>query len=122
LLAPVIHDADGKDLDVIMEELRDLVTRARRGRLRGSEVAGATLTVTDLGEHSVDSVTPIIHPPQVAIVGLGAIRDVAWAVDGLLGVHPVVHATLAGDHRVSDGRVGAQMLTSLDRLLQEELT
>jgi len=120
LLAPVVRDAADKDLDAIMADLRDLVTRARNGRLRASEVDGATFTVTDLGETGADSLSPIIHPPQVAILGLGAVRPEPWATaDGLLGVRPVLHATLAGDHRATDGRIGSRYLLALSDRLQE---
>jgi pyruvate dehydrogenase E2 component (dihydrolipoamide acetyltransferase) len=122
LLAPVIHDAAGKSLDAFMGEMRDLVTRARTGRLRASEVTGATFTITQLGDGEVDEVTPIIHPPQVAILGLGAIHDEPWAQNGMLAARPVVHATLAGDHRAIDGRIGSAYLNALKRCLQESTT
>ena len=116
LLAPVIRDADQKSLDEVMAELRDLVTRARSGRLRGSQLSGATFTVTQLGDNEVEIVVPIIHPPQVAILGLGSIHDQPWAIDGMIGVRPVVHATLAADHRAVDGRIGSLYLTALAHL------
>ncbi len=119
LLAPVVHDADAKDLDTVMAELRDLVTRARTGRLRASEVDGATFTVTDLGDTGADSLTPIIHPPQVAILGLGTVHPEVVAVDGLVGVRSVVHATVCGDHRATDGRLASRYLLALSRHLQE---
>jgi pyruvate dehydrogenase E2 component (dihydrolipoamide acetyltransferase) len=121
LLAPVLRDADTKDLDTVMAELRDLVTRARSGRLRASEISGATFTVTELGEGAVERVVPIIHPPQVAIAGFGSIHDEAWADNGMVGGRPVVHVTLAADHRAIDGRLGSLYLTALARLLQEPL-
>ena len=121
LLAPVVRDADRKDLVTIMAEMRDLVTRARTGRLKASEVGGATFTITELGEGGVDSVAPIIHPPQVAILGFGAVHDEAWAEDGMIAVRAVVHATLAGDHRAIDGRIGSAYLTTLTKYLQEPL-
>lgn len=121
LLAPVIHDAAVKDLDTFMAEMRDLVTRARNGRLKASEVSGATITLTELGEGEVDFVTPIIHPPQVAILGIGAIHDEPWADNGMLAVRPVVHATLAGDHRAVDGRLGSLYLNAFRRFLQEPI-
>ncbi|MEK7426686.1 MAG: 2-oxo acid dehydrogenase subunit E2, partial [Actinomycetota bacterium] len=80
---------------------------------------GATITTTNLGDVGVDEVTGVIFPPQVAIVGFGAVRDEPWVTDGALGVHRVVHATLAADHRVSDGRVGGLFLAGIDQLLQE---
>ena len=106
LIAPAIHDADGKDLDELMRDLRDLVARARRGGLRASEMADPTITVTNLGDQGVDEVLGVIYPPQVALVGFGRIQDRPWAVDGMLGVRPVVTATLSADHRASDRRRG----------------
>ncbi|GAB1333888.1 pyruvate dehydrogenase complex dihydrolipoamide acetyltransferase [Streptomyces sp. E-15] len=119
LLAPVIHRADTLPPDALMARLRDLVRRARRGRLRGSETTGATLTVTNLGDQGVEAVFGVIHPPQVALVGFGAVVERPWAASGMLGVRPVVTATLAADHRATDGAVGARYLTAVDRLLQE---
>ncbi|WP_369226643.1 dihydrolipoamide acetyltransferase family protein [Streptomyces sp. R39] len=123
LLAPVIHDADTLPSDALMNRLKDLVERTRRGRLRGSETSGATLTVTNLGDQGVESVYGVIHPPQVALVGFGAVVERPWAAGGMLGVRPVVTATLAADHRATDGAVGARYLTAVDRLLRrpEEL-
>ncbi|MBN0042767.1 2-oxo acid dehydrogenase subunit E2 [Streptomyces actuosus] len=119
LLTPVIHDADTLTPEDLMATLKDLVRRARQGRLRGSELSGATLTVTSLGEQGVEAVFGVIHPPQVALVGFGAVVERPWAVGGLLGVHPVVTATLSGDHRATDGAIGARYLTAVDRLLHE---
>ncbi|MBO1333022.1 2-oxo acid dehydrogenase subunit E2 [Streptomyces sp. VRA16 Mangrove soil] len=123
LLTPVLHDAAQRELPDLMTELKDTAVRARTGRLRASELTGATLTVTNLGEQGVESVYGVIHPPQVALVGFGAVVERPCAVDGLLGVHPTVTATLSADHRASDGAVGARFLTTLNRLLQhpEEL-
>jgi pyruvate dehydrogenase E2 component (dihydrolipoamide acetyltransferase) len=61
----------------------------------------------------------VIYPPQVALVGFGRIVERPWAVDGLLGVRPIVVATLAGDHRASDGHRGGLFLAAIDQLLQE---
>jgi pyruvate dehydrogenase E2 component (dihydrolipoamide acetyltransferase) len=117
LVAPAIHDADQLTLDELMAALRDLVGRARSGRLRGSEMADPTITVTNLGDQGVDEVHGVIYPPQVALVGFGKIDERPWASDGMLGVRPTVRATLAADHRASDGLVGARFLATLDRLL-----
>ncbi|MFI6565881.1 2-oxo acid dehydrogenase subunit E2 [Streptomyces sp. NPDC050534] len=119
LLAPVIHDADTLAPEDLMATLKDVVQRARLGRLRGSELSGATLTVTSLGDQGVESVFGVIFPPQVALVGFGAVVERPWATGGLLGVRPVVTATLSADHRATDGAIGARFLTSADRLLQK---
>lgn len=119
LVAPAIHHADQLELGALMERLRDLVTRARSWRLRGSEMSDPTVTVTNLGDRGVEMAFPVIIPPQVAMVGFGRIVDAVVVADGSAVVHPVVHATLAGDHRATDGHRGGLFLSALDRLLQE---
>jgi pyruvate dehydrogenase E2 component (dihydrolipoamide acetyltransferase) len=123
LVAPAIHDADQLSLDELMAALRGLVGRARSGRLRSSEMSDPTITVTNLGDQGADEVHGVIYPPQVALVGFGRIAERPWAEAGMLGVRPTVRATVAADHRASDGLVGARFLAALDRLLQtpEEL-
>jgi len=118
LVAPAMHDVDKKSCDELMADLRDLIPRARSGRLRSSEMTDATITITSLGDLGVESVFGVIYPPQVAIVGLGKVLEKPWAKDGMLGVHPVMTATLAADHRATDGHLGAQFLEALNRHLQ----
>jgi pyruvate dehydrogenase E2 component (dihydrolipoamide acetyltransferase) len=101
-----------------MKNLRDLVRRVRGGVLRSSEIADATITVTSLGEQGVETVYGVIYPPQVALVGFGKISEQPWAANGMIGVKPVMMATLAADHRASDGHRGGLFLAAIDRLLQ----
>lgn len=82
LVAPAIHDAERKPLADLMRELQDLVARVRGGHLRSSEIADATITMTSLGDDGVDCLYPVIHPPQVAIVGIGSVLERPWVVDG----------------------------------------
>ncbi len=117
LVAPAIRDADHLSIGDLMANLRDLVARARSGGLRATEMSDPTVTVTSLGDQGVDTVLPVIYPPQVAIVGFGRIRDRPWAVGGAVVVRQIVTATLAADHRVSDGHRGAVFLSGLDRAL-----
>lgn len=117
LLAPALHHADQLSLDQLMPALRDLVRRTRTGGLRTSELTDATITVTNLGDLGVQSVFGVIYPPQVAIVGFGAIGERPWAHEGLLGVRSIVTVTLAADHRVSDGHRGGLFLTEVARQL-----
>ncbi|HEX7111866.1 MAG TPA: dihydrolipoamide acetyltransferase family protein [Mizugakiibacter sp.] len=118
LIAPAIHDVDRLDLDALMAKFDDLVLRVRGGRLRGSELADPTITVSNLGEHTADALLPVIYPPQVAIVGCGQIAARPWAVEGALAVRPTMTITVAGDHRVSDGRSAARFLARVDELLK----
>lgn len=118
LVAPAIHDTDQLSLSDLMRAFKDLVTRARAGTLRSSEMTDATVTVTSLGERGVETVFPIINPPQVAMVGFGRISERPWTVDGSVVPRPLVTATLAADHRVSDGHRGGLYLAAIERLLQ----
>ncbi|MGE5669782.1 MAG: 2-oxo acid dehydrogenase subunit E2, partial [Betaproteobacteria bacterium] len=119
LIAPAIHDADTLGIDELMRRLADLVARARALTLRSSEMTDATITVTNLGEQGVELVQGIIYPPQVALVGFGRVSDRPWVDDGQLVVTPVVTASLAADHRASDGHRGALFLNEISRLLQD---
>jgi pyruvate dehydrogenase E2 component (dihydrolipoamide acetyltransferase) len=113
LITPSIESADQLSLSELNDRLRDVATRAKAGKLRGSELGDPSLTVTSLGEHGVEAIYGVIFPPQVALVGFGSIVERPWAVDGLLGVRPVVTATLSADHRASDGHRGALFLTAI---------
>lgn len=119
LVAPAIHDTADKSLDQLMRELSDLVARARAGSMRSSEMSDPTLTVTNLGEQGVQSAYGVIYPPQVALVGFGKPTDRPWVVDGTVSVVPVVTATLAADHRASDGHRGALFLAEVRERLQK---
>ncbi len=118
LVAPAIQDADQLDVVQVMEALRGLVQRARAGKLRSSDLVDPTITITNLGDQGADEVFGVIYPPQVALVGFGKINERPWAADGMLGVRPVVRASLAADHRASDGHEGARFLARIDQLLQ----
>ena len=123
LVAPALLDAGAKPLTRLMQELTDLVQRTRAGSLRSSELAGASITVTNLGDQGTQAVLGVIYPPQVALVGFGRIAAKPWAENGVIKALPVVTASLAADHRVSDGHRGALFLRELAELLQhpEEL-
>ncbi len=119
LIAPALHDVQSKPLPQLMAELADLVTRARSGRLRSSEMNSPTITVTNLGDTGVESVFGVIYPPQVALVGFGRVGERAWADAGRIVPMPAVDASLAADHRASDGHVGAAFLRALAEQLQQ---
>jgi len=119
LIAPALHDTDRQSLGELMGKFRDLVSRARAGSLRSSELSDPTITVTSLGEQGVETLYPIIYPPQVAIVGFGKVVERPWVADGQVVARPVITATLSADHRVSDGHRGGLFLAAVDRLLQE---
>ena len=118
LVAPALHDVAAKDLPTLMRELTDLVARARSASLRSSELADATVSVTNLGDQGVEAVFGVIMPPQVALVGFGRLAPRPFVVAGALAAVPTVTASLAADHRVSDGHAGALFLSALEDWLQ----
>lgn len=118
LIAPALLDAATKPLTPLMQELTDLVKRARAGSLRSSEMSEATITVTNLGDQGTEAVLGVIYPPQVALVGLGRIVERPWVEAGKVDVMPTVTASLSADHRVSDGHRGALFLMALREALQ----
>jgi pyruvate dehydrogenase E2 component (dihydrolipoamide acetyltransferase) len=121
LVAPAIMDTAGKPLPSLMEEFRQLVMRARAGRLRASELAAPSIIVTSLGDAEVDAVFPIIQVPQVAIVGAGAVSSRPWVIDGKVEPRQLIVLSLGADHRVTDGRLGAQFLAGIaERLAAPE--
>jgi len=119
LAAPALRDADRLALDELMTRLRDLVQRTRAGRLRSSEIADPTITVSSLGDRGVEALYGIIYPPQVALVGFGRPVQRPWVVDGAIVPRSIITITLSADHRVSDGHAGALFLAEIGRLLQE---
>lgn len=122
LVAPAIHDVDRQTLPALMVALRDMVQRARARGLRSSELTDPTVTVTSLGDRGAESVLGVIYPPQVAIIGLGRAVLRPWVVDGQVTVRSIVTATLAADHRASDGHLGGQLLAALQQALQSPQT
>jgi pyruvate dehydrogenase E2 component (dihydrolipoamide acetyltransferase) len=120
LIAPALHDVAAKPLALLMQELADLVKRCRAGSLRSSEMTDACVTVTNLGDQGVEAVMGVIYPPQVALVGFGSMATRPGVdSDGALIAMPTVTASLAADHRVSDGHRGALFLAELRALLQQ---
>jgi len=119
LITPALMNAQDMNLDKVMQSLDDLITRTRKGKLRGSEMMEQTVTITNLGDLGVERVYGVIYPPQVAIIGLGRIVDAPWAEGDTLAVRKVLQATIAGDHRATDGRTGALFLDKLNYFLQK---
>ncbi|MDY0106332.1 MAG: dihydrolipoamide acetyltransferase family protein [Giesbergeria sp.] len=122
LVAPALHDVDRLSLPQVMEQLRDLVQRARSGGLRSSELTDPTITVTSLGDRGAQSVLGVIYPPQVAIVGFGRVGVRPWVVDGAVVARPVLNTSLAADHRVTDGHLGGQLLAAIAQALRQPQT
>ena len=122
LIVPVIHHADTKSLLQISREARSLASKARTGGLLPDDVTGGTFTVTNLGAYgSVDAFTPIINPPQAAILGVGRVVEAPVAVGGEINVRPMVTLSFTYDHRVMDGAVAALFIKQLMDLLSSPM-
>jgi pyruvate dehydrogenase E2 component (dihydrolipoamide acetyltransferase) len=117
LVAPCLMNAAVQSAEQLMVRLRDLVRRARQGGLRASELSAGTLTVSNLGDRGVDSLLGVIYPPQVALVGIGTARQRPWIVDGKVAARWIVTFSLAADHRVSDGHIGALFLRRIEEFI-----
>jgi pyruvate dehydrogenase E2 component (dihydrolipoamide acetyltransferase) len=113
VVGAVIPKADTLAPWEIAVQRRDLAERARAGRLRPADIAGATFTVSNLGMYRVDAFTAIITPPQAAVLAVGCIADRVVPVDGRPGVRPVMTVTLSSDHRVVDGARAADFLDAV---------
>ncbi len=123
LVAPALMDAVDMSLEDTMAGMRDLVSRARAGRLRSSEMTMGTITISSLGDTGAEAMTGVIFPPQVALVGLGAPHLRPWVIDGAVVPRHVVTLTVSADHRVSDGRQVARFIAAFENAVQhpEEL-
>lgn len=119
LVMPVIRDAQTLSAPLIMERLKEQVERARSGSLRVSELSDSSCTVTSIGERGAEQMFAVIYPPQVAIIALGSAHQEAMIVEGIVQVRSIIEATLAADHRVSDGHIGARLLYQLNQQLQK---
>jgi pyruvate dehydrogenase E2 component (dihydrolipoamide acetyltransferase) len=118
LVAPPVFDAQDKTVDETMAAMRDLVTRARAGRLRGSELTMGTITISALGDTGAEAMSGVIFPPQVALVGIGAPQKRPWVTGDRVVPRKTVTVTLSVDHRVCDGRQAARFLAAFDDLMQ----
>jgi pyruvate dehydrogenase E2 component (dihydrolipoyllysine-residue acetyltransferase) len=118
LVVPVIRHTDRTALAEISAALRDLSERARGFRLKPGEMEGGTFTVTNLGMYDVDTFTPILNPPEAAILGAGRVHRRPVAVGDRVEVRPVMALSLTFDHRVVDGAPAAQFLQRVKHVLE----
>ncbi len=119
LITPVLHHADEYSLSGLANRARELIGRAREGRLRAEELAGGTFTVSNLGiVQQVERFTAIINPPQVAILAVGAVKERPVVINGGLHIRTTAQLSVSGDHRVVDGMVLARFLEAFDKHLQ----
>lgn len=121
LVTPVIRNADTLSLADFAGRAAELATRARSGALQPADVDSGTFTVSNLGGHGIDAFTPIVNPPQVAILGLGRVREVAARDGAGIAWRQCFTASLTFDHRVTDGVPAAQLLADLAQVLATQV-
>ncbi|MEN6409687.1 MAG: dihydrolipoamide acetyltransferase family protein [Anaerolineaceae bacterium] len=121
LLTVVSRNSDQKPMRQLSREIREMVARARAGKVRPEDIEGSTFSISNLGMYGVDEFTAIINPPEAAILAVGSARQVPVAVNGELKVGMRMKATLSADHRVTDGAEAAQFLQGLAKYLEHPL-
>ena len=123
VVVPIIANIDQLTVFETMKALRDITIRSRSvksgGRLRNSELSGATITITNMGERGADCVFGIIHPPQVAIIGFGKVKKIAQVCGDKINIGEQLTICLSADHRVIDGILAAKFLNRLAKILQK---
>jgi pyruvate dehydrogenase E2 component (dihydrolipoamide acetyltransferase) len=122
LITPIVKNADRKGLAAISNETKDLAARAREGKLRLEEFQGGTFSISNLGMFGVRDFAAVINPPHGGILAVGAGEERPVVKNGALAVATVMSCTLACDHRVVDGAVGAQFLAAFRKLVEDPLT
>ena len=118
LVVPVLRDADKRSLRELAAHLLALLDKARAGRLSPAEMQGGTFSITNLGGYRIDGFTPIVNPPETAILGVGRIADKAVVVEGRIEARAMCTLSLSFDHRVVDGAPAAAFLARLAELLE----
>ncbi|MDH3589749.1 MAG: 2-oxo acid dehydrogenase subunit E2, partial [Gammaproteobacteria bacterium] len=119
LVVPVLRDADQMSFADIELAISDYATRARNGSIKLEELTGGTFTVTNGGVFGSLMSTPIINPPQSAILGMHKIQDRPMAVDGTVQVRPMMYIALTYDHRIIDGREAVLTLVTIKEALED---
>ncbi|GAA5521481.1 pyruvate dehydrogenase complex dihydrolipoamide acetyltransferase [Aliifodinibius salicampi] len=121
LVTPVINNTDQKGLQQIGQETRDLAEKARERKLQPEQMEGSTFTVSNLGMFGIEEFTAIINPPNACILAVGAIKEVPVVEDGEVVPGKRMKVTLSSDHRIVDGAMAAQFLSTLKQMLESPL-
>lgn len=119
LVVPVLRDTDSMGLADIEGGIRDYATKAREGKLSIEEMTGGTFTITNGGVFGSLLSTPIINPPQTAILGMHAINERPMAVNGEVVILPMMYLALSYDHRLIDGKDAVQFLVTIKELIED---
>ena len=119
LVVPVLRDTDRMSMADVEAGIRDYATKARDGKLSIEEMTGGTFTITNGGVFGSLLSTPIINPPQTAILGMHAINERPMAVDGEVVILPMMYLALSYDHRLIDGKEAVQFLVTIKELIED---
>ena len=119
LIVPILRNVEAQSYAWIEKAIADFVARARTGDLRMEELTGGTFTITNGGIFGSLMSTPILNPPQAAILGMHTIQERPVAIDGAVEVRPMMYLALTYDHRIVDGREAVQFLVALKDLLED---
>ncbi len=119
LVVPVVRDADALGLADIEKKIGDLGKRAREGKLSMEELTGGTFSITNGGIFGSLMSTPILNPPQVAILGMHKIQERPMVVDGKIEVRPMMYLALSYDHRMIDGREAVSFLVRVKECIED---
>jgi pyruvate dehydrogenase E2 component (dihydrolipoamide acetyltransferase) len=119
LIVPVLRSVEQKSVREIARESRDLVERARTGKLKQPEIEGGTFSVSNLGMFGIPSFSAVVNPPEPGILAVGAAVKRAVVVDDAVQIRPIMDVTLSVDHRATSGAEGARLLASITRLLEQ---
>jgi pyruvate dehydrogenase E2 component (dihydrolipoamide acetyltransferase) len=119
LLVPNVKDAQALPLPALAGALGELAATARAGRTSPADLAGGTITITNVGVFGVDAGTPILMPGEAAILAFGQVRDAPWVYEGQLAVRKVTTLSLSFDHRIVDGDLGSAVLRDIGAMLEE---
>ncbi len=121
LIVPVLRSVEQKSVREIARESRDLVERARAGKLKQAEIEGGTFTVSNLGMFGIPSFSAVVNPPEPGILAVGAAVKRAVVSDDAVRIRPIMAVTLSVDHRATSGAEGARLLASIQRRLEQPL-
>jgi pyruvate dehydrogenase E2 component (dihydrolipoamide acetyltransferase) len=122
LITPIIRRADQKGLAAISNEMKDLATRAKAGKLKPEEFQGGGFSISNMGMYGVSNFAAIINPPQAGILAVAAGQQRPVVKDGALAVATVMTCTLSVDHRIVDGALGAEWIAAFRRVVEDPLS
>ncbi|CDZ74592.1 TPP-dependent acetoin dehydrogenase complex, E2 component, dihydrolipoyllysine-residue acetyltransferase [Peptoniphilus sp. ING2-D1G] len=118
LIVPVVKYANKKGLKEISQEIKELSKKARNNELSPDDLKGGTFTISNIGMYGVDSFTPIINQPELAILGVNAVKDEVVVENGNIVIKPMLNLSLTADHRAIDGAVAAEFLSTLKKYIE----